>query len=217
MKRTIFFSTLVIVLVIVLTAAATWAYFGGSKQKSATLSTALIAVGETWGFDLTFGPLLPDETSADEFAIQNGGNRDADFYAQMVGWTGDEGDPNYLNFCLGSLGVDAVNVWIQEIDGWNGNVISTHVNGESICGLYPGHPGAWIPKIGDDVPKDGIRYYRVTLKLNGAAGIEYMNKFNTDTVNLIAVQFNGPGPSPDLNSFYNPWPVDTPPDNDPNY
>lgn len=217
MKKSVLLSVLVILAVVALTATVTWAYFSSNVTETATLTTALIGIGETGGFPIHFDKVLPGESKVLEFSAKNIGNREADFYTQMVGWTGDESNPGYLNFCLGSLGDDAVRVTVQELDAAGGTPVATWINNEKICNLYPGHTASVIRKIADNVAVGARKYYRITLTLNAFAGNEYMNKFNTDYVNLIAVQYNGPSPLPDKDSYYSAWPVDTGTDDDPNY
>jgi len=217
MKKSVLLSALVILAVVALTATVTWAYFSSNTTETATLTTALIGIGETGGFPINFDKVLPGESKVLEFSAKNIGNREADFYAQMVGWTGDESNPAYLNFCLGSLGFNAVRVTVQELDTAGGTPMVTWINNEQICNLYPGHSASVIRQIANDVGVGVRKYYRITLTLNAFAGNEYMNKFNTDYVNLIAVQYNGPNPMPDKDSYYSAWPTDTGTDDDPNY
>jgi len=84
MKKTIFFSGLMILLVVVLTAAVTWAYFSNTENQTTTITTALIDLDATAGFPLTFSLLLPGETQYQDVAVKNIGNRDADFYVQLL-------------------------------------------------------------------------------------------------------------------------------------
>lgn len=210
MKKSIFLSSLTIALVIALTAAVTWAYFSGTKDESATITTATISIDGTWNFPLQFLNMLPGETKSQEVAVANGGSREADFYVQMLSTSGG------TNFCQPNDYLDLV---IQEINGWGGGWVANWYSG-SICPLYPGWSGSTIPKVGNDVPAGGVRYYRVSLTLDPAADNSYQGASNTDTVHLIAVQYNGPAPVPDKQggTTQDPWPADTTaPDDDPNY
>ncbi len=210
MKKSIFLSVVVIVLVLALSAAVTWAYFSGTKDESATITTATIGIDGTWNFPLQFLNMLPGETQSKEVAVANGGSREADFYVQMLSTSGG------TNFCTPN---DYLDIVIQEINGWGGGVVGTWYSG-SICPLFPGWSGSVIAKVGNDVSPGGVKYYRVSLILDPAAGNAYQGASNTDTVHLIAVQYNGPAPIPDKQggTTQDAWPADTTaPDDDPNY
>jgi len=77
-----------------------------------------------------------------------------------------------------------------------------------------------IASIGNDIPALGWQYLTAYLTLdrttpNGAQGAT-----KTETVRLIAVQYDGPAPVPDRTGFpeMDPWPADTHGvDNDLNY
>jgi predicted ribosomally synthesized peptide with SipW-like signal peptide len=218
-NKRIVFSMLLIVAIVAATATVTWAWFSANRTEAATITTARIGIGETSGFPLTFSNMLPGEVMSVEFSVKNTGNRDADFYSQLVGYTTDDenNNPRYMNFCLGTLGDEALRVSIHELDAAGGDVVYTWVNNAKICNMYPGHPNSVIHKIGDDVALGIRKYYQVDVKLAAAAGNDYMDKLNTDYVNLIAVQYNGPAPQPDRDSYYSAWPTDIDDDDDPNY
>lgn len=217
MKKKVLFSILVIVAVIAITATATWAYFSYTTTEYATVTTALIGIGDTYGFPLAFSNILPGETLSKEFRVRNTGNRAADFYAQLVG-DDTYDDSKYMNYCLGPLGDEAMRVSIMELSGPGGSDVNLWIDNMKICNLYPGHANSQIRQIGDSVPgNNGTKWYRVSVTLATAAGNEYMDKSNTDIVNLIAVQEDAPAPKPDKDSFYSAWPTDTGGDDDPNY
>lgn len=201
MKRTIFVSTLVIVLVIVLTAAATWAYFTGSKTEKATITTANIDLDETWNFPLEFKDMLPGEQLSREFAVRNTGTRDADFYFQMIGEISGE-----MNFCFDTHGnpkeVLDIAIYDRDTGVWYYN--------DSICPLYPGRTNSTIVKIGENVAPGAWKNLTAYITLDPLAGNEYQNGSNTDTVHLIAIQYNGPSPVPDKDGFpeMKYWPDD---------
>jgi hypothetical protein len=217
MKKSIFVSGIVIVLILAFTTVATFAYFSGTDTKTAKITTASIDIGGTSGFQLKFENLLPGESASKEFSLKNLGTREADFYFQMIGDPADNSPPGEMNFCNKSLGKEAVHIWVQELTGSGGNLVKNWVSGVSICDLYPGHGDSLIAKIGNDVGVNSTVFYKATIKLNAEAGNEYNGGSNTDFVNLIAVQFNGPAPMPDKQGFpyddapydWDAWPVDT--------
>lgn len=208
--RRILLSALVIVLVVASVAGFTFAYFSGTADKGASVTTAKIAVGDTYNFPLSFQNMLPGESQSQEVAITNGSNRQADLYVQMLSTSGG------TNFCTPQ---DVLDVKMDELTGWGGGVVKTWYSG-SICDLFPGWSGSTIAKIANDVDAGAVKYYRVTLTLDSTAGNDYQEASNTDTVHLIAVQYDGPAPVPDKQggTTQDAWPNDTTaPDDDPNY
>jgi predicted ribosomally synthesized peptide with SipW-like signal peptide len=208
MKKVLVINLIVVLLIVALTATATWAYFSSSASRSATISTANIAIGQTWKFPLVYEKMIPDMWQAKEVAIENGSNVAADFYLQML----PDENSGEVNFCYAEKG-KVLDIKIEEISGWDGTVVKTWYSG-SICDLYPVADGARIAKIGDEIGPKGIRYFRLNLYLKPAADNTYMNKTNQDIVHLIAVQSNGPAPAV-VNPQYPDWPVW--PEGDPNY
>lgn len=205
MNRRIAFSLLVIVVVIALTAAVTWAYFSGTQTKSTTITTATISLSGTAGFPLNFSNMLPGETQSKDVNVKNTGNRSADFYVQLL--SSGAG----TNFCSPA---QVLNVRIEDLD-----VGGNWYNG-SICDLFPGWSGSKIVKVGEDVGSLVTKHYRVHLTLAATADNTYQGASTTDTVHLIAVQYDGPAPKPDKQggTIQDAWPNDTTlPDDDPNY
>ena len=207
MKKSLILSILVIALVIALTAGATWAYFSSTINRTTTITTAKIAIGSTTGFPLSFSNLLPAEPQSLDVTIQNTGNREADFYVQLIS------DGSGLDFCNPS---DVLDVRIEDLD----------VGGDwysgSICNLFPGWDGSTIAKIGENVSAGTTKNYRIHLTLDPLAGNAYQDASNSDIVHLIAVQYNGPAPIPDDDGGtampQAQWPDDTHGnDDDPNY
>jgi predicted ribosomally synthesized peptide with SipW-like signal peptide len=208
-KKTIALNVLLILVVIALTATATWAYFSNTKDKTATISAATIVIDGTAGFPLAFENMLPGETLPKDITIKNGGTREADFFVQMIG--NEEG----YNFCYPT---PVLNIKIYDLNTgavWYDN---------TICDLYPGHGTSKIVKIGDNIAVGGQKDLRISLTLAATAGNEFQGKSNTDTVHLIAVQYDGPSPIPDNDGWgvspivMDPWPMDsTGDDDDPNY
>jgi len=213
MTRRITFSALVILIILALTAVATYAYFYGTRSETAEITTATIIIGETQGFPLVFSGMLPGETKASDFNIQNGGTRPADLYVQMIGSM-----PGY-NFCYDTTTTPWTYrplVWLRIQD----RVSLVDLYDNWICPLYPGQSFSVIASIGNDIPALGWQYLTAYLTLdrttpNGAQGAT-----KTETVRLIAVQYDGPAPVPDRTGFpeMDPWPADTHGvDNDLNY
>lgn len=194
---------LAILIVLVLTTVGTLAYFYGTADRGATITTANIGIGETSGFPLTFDNILPGESKSARVSMTNTGSAAADFYLQMIGVPTD---PEETNFCNPT---EVLNLRVREMTGpgTGATVVNTWYNG-SICPLYPHDPSSVIPKIADDVPAGAARYYEVRLTLDPLAGNEYANANNADTAHLIAVQYDGPAPVPDPGHVYphNPWP-----------
>jgi hypothetical protein len=153
--------------------------------------------------------MLPGESKSHEVAVKNGGSREADFYVQLLS------DGVGLDLCNPN---EYLNLKIDEINGWGGGVVNTWYNA-SVCPLYPGFISSIIPQIADDVGVGEIKYFRATVTLNPAVGNSYQGLSNTDTIHLIAVQYNGPAPVPNKqNGVQDAWPADTEsPDDDPNY
>jgi hypothetical protein len=208
MKKSIFLSGMVIVLVLAFTAVATFAYFSGTTEETAKITTASINIGGTAGFPLNFLNMLPGEEMSLDFRVRNTGNRPADFYFQLVGENSDSGNANYMNYCQeGSLGFDTFYLTVRELDGPGGSPVKKWVDEEKVCNLYPGHPESIIAKIGINVDALEYKYYRTTVKFNELAGNEYQAKSNWDIVNLIALQQGAPPPEPDPTSPYSAWPL----------
>jgi predicted ribosomally synthesized peptide with SipW-like signal peptide len=201
MKKAIFVNVLIIVLVASLSVAATFAYFSGTDQsKYAEVTTAKVAVGGVDGFPLTFSNLLPGDTQAKWIGIQNGGNVKEDFYVQMKYDTLD-----HMNFCYD--GAFSPKLWLT-IKDEGANVVYDNW----ICYLYSYNAygeGMLIPKLADDVPAGGTRWFELSLTLSPTAGNEYQNGYNYDYLNLIGVQYNGPAPIPAAMQYW--------PEGDPNY
>jgi hypothetical protein len=166
---------------------------------------------------MAFELLMPNKPQTREFHLQNVGSATADFFFQLVGDdTNDPAPPEYMNFCKsGALGPSALNIRVDEIDCITKTFIATAYS-DTICALYPGTAGySVIPKLADDVPATETRCFEATITLNAAAGQEYEGKANTDIVNLIAVEMDGPEPTPATGAEYNEysaWPL-----GDPNY
>lgn len=198
-------SLVAILAVAVGTVGGTLAYFTGTLDKTTTVSTATIKVGNVAGFPLQFTNLLPGETQAQDVTVQNGGSGKADFYVQLLSTSGG------TDFCNPT---PVLNVRIEDRDA-GGN----WYNG-SICNLFPGWSGSTIAKIADDVDPSATKNYRVHLTLAPTAGNAYQGASNTDTIHIIAVQYNGPAPIPDKQggTTQDAWPNDTAgADDDPNY
>ena len=220
MKKSIFLSGMVIVLVLAFTAVATFAYFSATKDETATVTTATIGIGGTGGFPLSFTNLLPGESQSKTFNITVGGNRDADLYIQMIGSGGTD-----KNFCIPEQ-----MIWLkltnpsETVTYWN-NWICPLYAGQTVNTLFEGQPTSQIAAIGTNVAPGATKNYKATLTLASTAGNDFMGGNNSDTVHLIAVQAGGPHPIPDRQGLtpgngwtMNPWPEDTfEPDDDPNY
>ena len=186
----------------------TLAYFSGTSDDSVSIQTATISVGKVSGFPLSFTNMLPGETQAQDIQIQNTGSAKADLYVQLIS------TPGGTNFCTPN---DVLDVSIDDLaDGDQGGDIYN----ASICPLFPGWGGSIIAKVADDVAAAGVKTFRVRLTLDTTAGNAYQDASNTDTAHLIAVQYNGPAPLPDLQggATQNAWPADISGiDDDPNY
>ncbi|NMC53244.1 MAG: hypothetical protein GYA48_06385 [Chloroflexi bacterium] len=181
MKKIVISSLLVIGL-IANTALATYAYFSNTEQRNATVTTAKIDLDTLGSFPLTFEKLVPDEDwKYQTFDVKNVGNVKADFYVEMDAGPVVAGEPNFCKPDRYAL----VNVEV-----YNGAWTSIY-NG-SICRLYPWEADSFILKIGDDVIPDGVKSYRIGLKLIGATPNEFQNLSKTDKINFIATQYNGP-------------------------
>lgn len=204
MTRRITFSALVILIILALTAVATYAYFYGTRSETATITTATIGIGETQGFPLEFSGMLPGETKALDINIQNGGTRPADLYLQMIGSI-----PGY-NFCYDTTTTPSWTyrplVWLRIQDRVSGGDLYNNW----ICPLYPGQSFSVIASIGNDIPASGWQYLRVYLTLAGTAPNGAQGQTKTETVRLIAVQYDGPTPVPDRDGFpvMDSWPTD---------
>ena len=193
MKKSVFISGMVIVLVLALSAGATFAYFSATLDKSATVTTATIGIGGTDGFPLSFTNLLPGESQSQSFSITVGGNRNADLYFQMIG-----SGTTTTNFCI----PDQV-IWLKVT-----NPAETVTYWDNwICPLYPGQSTSEIATLGTDVAFGATKNYKATLTLASTAGNAYMGGNNTDTVHLIAVQAGAPAPTPTTTGFpvMPPW------------
>jgi hypothetical protein len=194
--------------VIALTAVATYAYFYGTRSTTAEITTATIGIGETQGFPLVFSGMLPGETQALDVNIQNGGTRPADLYLQMIGSI-----PGY-NFCYDTTTTPSWTyrplVWLRIQD----RVSGVNLYDSWICPLYPGQSFSVIASIGSDIPASGWQYLSVYLTLAATTPNGAQTADKTETVRLIAVQYNGPAPVPETTGFptMNPWPA-----GDPNY
>jgi hypothetical protein len=208
--KRILLAALTIMVVSALVVGGTIAYFSGTADQNTSVTTATINIGGAVNFPLDFLNMLPGESQSKEVAVQNGGSRSADLYVQLLSTSGG------TNFCTPN---DVLDVTIQQINGWGGGVINTWYN-DSICKLFPGWSSSTIAKVAEDVAAYGWAYFRVTLTLDATAGNAYQGASNTDTVHLIAVQYDGPPPVPDKQggAIQDAWPNDTTlPDDDPNY
>jgi hypothetical protein len=197
-RNRMFLSAMIIVTVSALVIGGTVAWFYGTNDGSATVSTATIAIGETQNFPLLFTNMLPNETVTKDFWVKNTGTRAADIYFHMIGDTGDD------NFCA------PVNAGIiVTIPGWWSG---------SICDLYMGQGSSVIPKIADDVAAGAWVNLTVQVTLPGAADNIFQGKTNTDVVHLVAVQYDGPAPTPETTGFGGGmYAVGWPGPNEPNY
>ncbi len=209
----------IIVVVVALSAAATWAYFGSANQEtSTTITTAQISLGNATKANLPFGPLIPGETSDPvNFAIQNTGDRAADFYFQLLG---DEPPGGSGEINVG----DVLTIWVHEMtDNTYGTIKKTWFSNQMAKELYPGDLDTLtatltsiMPKIANDVPVGAYVYYQIQVQLDVSATSELMGGTNTDVINFVAVQFDGtpPQPSHAKDGYWDAyaWPV-----NDGNY
>jgi hypothetical protein len=199
-----------IAVVAVLTAGATVAYFSGTQDRGGnTIATATIGVNSN-GFPLSFQNMLPGDWGFQDVEIVNQSTASADLFVQMLGDDPETG----FNFCIPN---DYLDLRIEDL------TLGGYWYWDSICKLYPGQATSVIVKVGDNVPPGGSKYLRIGLYLDIAAGNDYQGKSNTDTVHLIAVQYNGPAPIPNLQGFSGGayaigWPADGDfPDDDTNY
>lgn len=198
-------SVIALVAIATLTVAGTLAWFYGTQDQSATITTATIAIGGTWNFPLNFSNMLPGEQLYQDVSVRNGSNRHADFYVQLLS------SPGGANFCSPTPLLDVIVADLDTGQWW--------YNG-SICNLYPGWSGSTIVKVGEDVGPGVWKNYRVYLTLSGSTPNTHQDASNTSTVHLIAVQYNGPAPIPDDDGGTDQaaWPDDPyGDDDDPNY
>lgn len=213
MRLRLLASLVLIVAVAAMSVAGTLAYFSGSKDGGVEVETASIGIGDTSQFPLKFTGLLPGDTKVEHVWVKNGGTAKADFYVQLI--STPDSTPDSTNFCSPE---DVLDLQIIETDGsWVPT--RTWYNG-SICNLFPGWSGSTIAKVADDVDPDAAKYYELRLTLDPKAGNGYQGKSNSDTVHLIAIQYNGPAPVPDKQggTVQYAWPDDaTDQDDDPNY
>ncbi len=197
----------VIAVIVTLTVGATVAYFSGTENQTATISTATIDLDATSGFPLSFTDMLPGETQSLDVTVKNVGDRAADFYVQMLS------DGAGVDFCNPN---DVLDVRVDNLsDGWTGY-------NASICNLFPGWSGSTIAKIADNVAAGVTKTFRISVALDPTAGNVYQNASNADVVHLIAVQFDGSAPVPDNDGGATvpqaAWPNDPfADDDDPNY
>jgi len=195
----------VLVAVVALTATATWAWFYSTENQGASITTGTILLHGSAGFPLAVTAMLPGESQSKEVTIQNLGSAAADFYVQLIEYD----DGTNTNFCIPDR---VLNIKIQRLDTPAGTVLESWYD-DTICKLYPHEADAIIAKIADDVPAGADRYYRITLTLATSAGNSLQGGGNTDTVHLIATQYNGPAPVPNAPVYpHTPWPI-----GDPNY
>jgi len=173
-------NVLVIMGIVALTATATWAYFGGTATNKVTVATANIAIDDVTGFPIKFEGLLPGRSQTQEVAVKNIGNEAADFYVQLVS---DPASGN-ANFC--ATGGNLMRATIEE---WTGSAWEVRYS-DDMCRLFPGWSLSVIPRVADDVPADAQKAFRVTVTLDPDAGNDYMNKWTTSTINMIAVQYD---------------------------
>lgn len=185
----------------------TLTWFSGTENRSATVTTATIDLDGIEGFPITVSNLLPSETQTVTVKAKNVGSAAADFYVQMIS------DGVGKDFCNPPPPV--LDIRIRNITD-----ATTPYGWASICNLFPGWSGSTIAKIADDVAPGAVKRFDIDVHLSTAAGNDYQGASNTDTVRLIAVQYNGPAPIPDKDGglLQDPWPADTTaPDDDPNY
>jgi hypothetical protein len=188
----------------------TLTWFNSVESQIGTVTTATIKAQGTAGFPITMNNLLPSDPQSTTVKVKNTGTATADFHVQLVS------DGAGMDFCNPSAVLD------MKIENLSAG--TTPYNG-SICNLYPGHGASVIPRIADNVPAGVEHTFKITLHLSSSAGNAYQGGSNTDWVNLIAVQYNGPAPIPDNDGGFTQcaWPVDGPSspcptdDDDPNY
>jgi len=205
--RKVMLAGLVVVVVMATVAAfgvnGTFTYFTGTKDKSVSHSTATIMVGATTGFPMDFSNMLPGESQTETVTVTNGSNRGADLYVQLQTITME------INFCDPDAGVNLKIVETGVKNWYNGN----------ICRLYPGWSGSLIVKFADDVGPGNSVTRDVILTLPGdlpGDDSDYEGKTNTSTVHLIAIQYDGPAPTADLDTPAL-FPLDGGTDDDTNY
>jgi hypothetical protein len=199
-----------IALVAVLTAGGTIAYFSGTQDRGGnTIATATIGVNSN-GFPLSFQNMLPGDWQYLLVDLKNESSAPADLYMQMLGDMPETG----FNFCIPN---DYLDLRISDLD------LGGDSYWDSICKLYPGQATSVIVKVADNLAPGAWKHLQIGLYLDTMAGNDYQGQSNTDTVHLIAVQYNGPAPIPNLNGFESGayaqgWPADAfGNDDDPNY
>jgi len=204
MKRLLFLNVIVIVLVIALTAGATFAYFSAQDTShSAKITTAKLGVVGWFSTPLMFPSMLPGDSVTQTIQIQNtSADAKEDFYLQME----PESPGGDTNFC-----------YEHDVTGWHFTPKAwlkiveegTTVRYDNwICYLYPvnlaGEGGKTIALLSDDVNPGQLKTYTVTLTLSPTTGNAFQGKTNEDKIHLIAVQYNGPAPVTVIGSM---WPV----------
>lgn len=202
MKKLLVVNVIVILAVVALTAGATYAYFSAQDQtKQAEITTAKLGVEGVFSTPLSFPKMLPGDSVVKWIAIKNT-SADAyeDFYLQMI----PESPSGDTNFCYKKDGANWLwdpKVWLKIEDG------STVRYDNWICFLYPvnnaGEGGKVIAMLADDVAPGASKTLKVTLTLSTTTGNFFQDKNNKDTMNLIAVQWNGPAPQV---SYGQVWP-----------
>lgn len=197
--RKVMLAGLMVVVVMATIAAfgvnGTLTWFSSVNSKSVTVTTGTIKAVGTAGFPITMSNLLPSDPQSTTVKVKNTGTAKADFYVQLVS------DGLGMDFCNPTPVLD---LKIENLSKG-----TTPYNG-SICNLFPGHGASVIPRVANDVGPGVEHTFKVTLHLKSTAGNAYQNGFNKDTVNIIAVQHNGPAPIPDNDGGFNQcaWPID---------
>jgi len=210
MKKTILINGLIILVVVALAVGATWAWFSAQNTTEyATVSTAKLGIDEVHSFPLEFTNMLPGQTIAKDFWLVNEGNVKEDFYFQMIPDASETG----FNFCYDTSknpmepwDPAVLYIWVVDDDNiwW--------VNGANLCKLYPIDSDAFIAKIADDVPAGATKHFVLYIKLHESADNKFQDKSNSDFINFIAVQYDGPAPQSGHGLPFQVWP-----EGDPNY
>ena len=185
--RKVMLAGLMVVVVMATVAAfgvkGTMTWFSGTENRSVSVSTATIDLTAIEGVPITISNLMPSDTQTVTVKVKNVGSGTADFYVQMLS---SGGAPN---FCSPTSVLD---IKIRNVtDVWTPYPLA------SICNLFPGWSGSTIVKIANDVAPTAVKRFDIDVHLSTAAGNAYQGVSRTDTVRLIAVQYNGPAPIPD--------------------
>jgi len=180
MSKRIILSLAMIALTIAGVTSATVAYFSDTATSSGnTFTMGTVEVTNIAGLPFMFTNMIPGEQKeSGKIKVRNTGSIPVDLY---VGEQATSGDGDFK---------DVVDYAINEIACSDGTYIKTWVGWQKVLSLF----STWN-KVGENVPANAYRCYKVYVKPDASMGNEFQGKSAVTDVFIHAVQHGYSAPT----------------------